>query len=317
MEGREEDEVLLTKAIRDELLKALEEEAARRTEGCKGRGRQGEGPVEGEVEAPRQRGKEAREAAEGYGQGGPEGARKEVLGLIKGKVATLATYGAEVLKATTRRDLVGNISPGHMARDHLLDSLALFVFEDVEQGAALVDVGSGAGLPGVPLAIVRDDVRVTALEARKKRAEFLKEIGRKIALDGFEVVDLRAEVAGRRPRMREQFDWAAARAVGSLPEVLEYCLPLVKVGGKVVLWRGRRGGWEIEEAGRVSQELGGKVCRVHEYGSEAERALYRGPKGKRVLLVISKVERTPASYPRGIGIPRKRPLTFPPGSALP
>ncbi|HHY37599.1 MAG TPA: 16S rRNA (guanine(527)-N(7))-methyltransferase RsmG [Clostridia bacterium] len=230
------------------------------------------------------------------------------LEFVRYKAATLAAYGAKVLRATTHRDLVGNISPEGMARDHLLDSLALFVFEDVEENAALVDVGSGAGFPGVPLGIVREDLSVTALEVRKKRAEFLRETKREMGLFWLETVELRAEIAGRNPKMRERFDWAVARAVGLLPEVLEYCLPLVKVGGKAVLWRGRAVASEVEEAERVSRELGGRVCRVHEYGSQAEGGSYRGPEGKRALLVIRKVENTPQAYPRGVGVPRKRPL---------
>lgn len=230
------------------------------------------------------------------------------LEFIRFKAATLAAYGAKVLRATSHTDLVGNISPESMARDHLLDSLALFVFEDVEENAQLVDVGSGAGFPGVALGIVRGDLRVTALEVRKKRAEFLRKTSREMGLFWLETVELRAEVAGRSPRMRERFDWAVARAVGLLPEVLEYCLPLVKVGGKAVLWRGRTVDSEVEGAERVSRKLGGRVYRVHEYGSQAEGGSYRGPQGKRALLVISKVEMTPEAYPRGVGTPRRKPL---------
>lgn len=224
------------------------------------------------------------------------------------EILALSRYGAEVLLAGRLCNLVGNLSLEDLARDHILDALSLTVFEEIREGASVVDVGSGAGFPGVPLAIVRRDVEVTALEPRKKRAEFLSSIKEKLGLDNFRVLMLRAEEAGRHTGARESFNIAVARAVGTLSEVLEYCVPLVEVGGRVVLWRGKNWKEEMDEAKSVSRILGGTVSQVHAYGSVIQGSTFTRPAGDRGLMVICKVRETPAAYPRRVGVPRKRPL---------
>lgn len=183
-------------------------------------------------------------------------------------------------------------------RLHILDSL-LCLRAGIPQGAALIDVGSGAGFPGVPLKIARPDLAVTLLEAASRKAAFLEVVTAALALAAV-VVEARAEAAAQDPRFRERFDVAVARAVAPLSVLCELTLPFVHIGGKVILLKGPGIGRELGSGGQAAGLLGGAPPRViHDQLPGGAR---------RALVVIEKVTATPPAYPRRSGIPSRRPL---------
>lgn len=182
---------------------------------------------------------------------------------------------------------------------HFYDSVVPFYMFDLPQNASVIDVGTGAGFPSCPLKIVRSDVRLTLLDSLNKRINFLKELSQSISLDAV-CIHGRAEEEGRKPALREQFDVATARAVASLPELCEYCMPFVKVGGMFVALKGASGEQELENARNAIKTLGGRL----------ERSVsYTLPCGdKRTLILIRKISQTPTKYPRNRGQMTKKPL---------
>ncbi len=181
---------------------------------------------------------------------------------------------------------------------HVVDSL-LCLRAGLPAGAVLIDVGSGAGFPGIPLKIARPDLAVTLLEAASRKAAFLElaaaEIGAVLS-----VVEARAEQAARDPIWRERFDVAVARAVAPLPALCELVLPFLRRGGKAVLLKGPSVTSEVDDGARASAMLG---------GGHPELMVSRLPGGaRRVIVTIEKVAATPPDYPRRPGVPAKRPL---------
>ena len=165
-----------------------------------------------------------------------------------------------------------------------------------EQGAACVEIGSGAGFPSIPLMIARRDLRVTLVESTGKKCEFLRTAIRELGLSG-EVVNARAEELAKDARFRERFDIAFARAVAPLASLAEYCMPFVRVGGKMIAYKGSA----EEDAARAFSLLG---------GGKSECVRYELPQhyGARTLVLVKKERSTPSKYPRGQGKERKDPL---------
>ncbi|MBL4847639.1 MAG: class I SAM-dependent methyltransferase [Planctomycetes bacterium] len=189
------------------------------------------------------------------------------------------------------------------AERHVLDALLpLELLDGLVQGREaplLFDVGSGCGVPGVPLAIARAHWRVTLVETANRKARCLEEL--KPRFEGrLDVISERSELVGRDPAFRDQGDLAVARAVGSVPLVLELTLPLVRPGGAVLLYRGPIDPTEREQAARVGAQLGG--------GAVAQHAAILPSGAARSFLIVHKIESTPERYPRRPGVPGKRPL---------
>lgn len=181
---------------------------------------------------------------------------------------------------------------------HVWDSVAGQAF--FKAGARAVEVGSGGGFPSIPLKIVRPDINFTLIESVGKKCAFLKQAVEELELDDTEVLCMRAEDAGRMPNLREKFDICCARAVARMNTLLEYCTPLIRVGGRFVAYKADAAE-EIEEAERAAALLG---CRL----VTCERYELPDDMGERTLAVYEKVKHTPAAYPRGNGKERKRPL---------
>ena len=179
---------------------------------------------------------------------------------------------------------------------HFLDSLAGEQF--LEKGASVVEVGSGAGFPSVPLAIVRSDLSFTLIESTGKKCAFLRTVAEELGLS-LHVCQMRAEEAGKSPEFRERADAVIARAVAPLPSLAEYCLPLVKVGGRMIAWKGSED--ETASAAHAVGVLGGKNMHVVRYDLP-------GGYGARMLVIAEKTKPTPAKYPRGQGKERKDPI---------
>lgn len=192
-----------------------------------------------------------------------------------------------------------------MLEDLFLDALAMVpALRELGGNAAtrsmLMDVGSGAGFPGIVLAIVFPLKQVVLLEARRKRALFLATVASELGLDHVTVREGRAETIGRDPAYRETFDFVTARAVAELPTLVELTLPFLRPGGWLLAPKGPHVRQEIEHSSRALKELGGRLLRADPYDL---------PSGKRgTLIIVEKILPTPERYPRRDGIPAKRPL---------
>ena len=183
------------------------------------------------------------------------------------------------------------------ARLHFLDSAAPLLIADMA-GKSVIDVGTGAGFPGLPLKIMAPDIRLTLLDSLDKRLKFLGEVCAEAALEGISFVHGRAEEPGE---MREQFDFAVSRAVARLSMLCEFCLPYVKVGGTFLALKGPAVTEELEEAKKAISLLGGKLEKIHEYAVP-------GTELKHNIVVIRKVSPTPKKYPRRFAMMKKSPL---------
>ena len=203
----------------------------------------------------------------------------------------LAEYGHALLERNRHFNLSGAHTPDEVA-PHILDSLTLLPYVH----GPLVDVGSGGGLPAVPIAIATG-LAVTLVEATTKKAAFLEGILCEFRLEG-QVIPQRAELAGRDPELRERFGCATARAVASAPTVLELVMPFLRVGGRAVLQRGRMDDRERNAVADAAPIVGGQV--LDEIPLEGDRR----------ILLVGKVNATPQLFPRRLGIPEKRPLCY-------
>ena len=180
---------------------------------------------------------------------------------------------------------------------HFLDSLAAFKNDIIPQNSTVIDVGTGAGFPGIPMKIYRDDLKVTLLDSLNKRINFLLEVSNSLELD-LKCIHSRAEDGAKKPELREQFDIATARAVAPLPILCEYCLPYVKIGGKFIALKG------------PNEDAKASFTAYRTLGAEIEDvAEYQLPCGdKRQIIIYSKVKETPKKYPRNPAQIEKKPL---------
>jgi 16S rRNA (guanine527-N7)-methyltransferase len=213
-----------------------------------------------------------------------------------GDLARLGRYLDLLLEANTRFNLTAITEPAEAWSRHVGDSLTLLPLLVSLDAQTVIDVGSGGGMPGIPLAIAMPDVCFTLLEATGKKARFLETVAADLALPNVEVVADRAETIGRdRERHREHYDVAIARAVGRLAVLLELTVPLVRVGGHLLAIKGERAGEEIDEAKQALHLLHSHFIDTH-----------RTETG--TIVVIEKMRRTPKLYPRRPGEPKRVPL---------
>jgi 16S rRNA (guanine527-N7)-methyltransferase len=203
----------------------------------------------------------------------------------------LTRYAERVLETNRQFNLTGAKNAQEFV-PHLLDSVSIAGRLE----GPLVDLGSGGGLPAIPLAIVTG-ISVTMVETTLKKARFLEDMLAEFGLSG-EVIAERAEVAGHHPRLREKFRTGTARAVSSAPTVAELLLPFIEVGGRAVLQRGRLEDRERNALADAALMLGGRV--------ESEIAL----DGDRRIVIVEKISPTPSKYPRRVGVPEKKPLCY-------
>lgn len=187
---------------------------------------------------------------------------------------------------------------------HFADSLAVLLAvnaADLGVPRSLIDIGSGAGFPGLPLKIAQPAWQVTLLESTRKKTRFLEHVVRQLELEAVDVVWARAEEVGRNPTYREQFDLAAARAVADLAVLVEYALPLLHLGGRLIAQKGTDPTDELQTAEKAIKTLGGAHRKTLRYRlSGVDAPLH--------LVVIEKVAATPMQYPRRPGVPAKRPI---------
>lgn len=207
------------------------------------------------------------------------------------------------MEETRRANLTGTRDLRAIYRRHFGESLALLAALEkagIELSPA-IDVGTGAGFPGLPMKIARPDLDITLLEATGKKARFLQTIVSELSLEGVHIINGRAEEAGREPALREGFALAVARTVAPLPVLLELTLPFVRVGGHLAAPKGSAAAREISESANSLAELGGEIV-----SAEVLDLPFGGPKP--TLVLVEKTSPTPGRYPRRAGIPNKRPL---------
>ena len=186
-------------------------------------------------------------------------------------------------------------------RKHFLDSLYYCRVPELPETGKMIDVGTGAGFPGIPLAIVFPDIQVTLLDSLQKRVSFLETCKTELELDNIVPIHARAEDAARDPSFREKFDCVVSRAVAAMPVLCEYCIPFVKTGGVFVSYKSLKGEQEAKEAEKAIHVLGGeteKICFMTLADTEEERS----------LIIIRKKDQTPGRYPRKSGTPAKKPI---------
>ncbi|NPV53125.1 MAG: 16S rRNA (guanine(527)-N(7))-methyltransferase RsmG [Firmicutes bacterium] len=236
-----------------------------------------------------------------------EGIREAGIPLDERKIGIFARYYQELAKWNSRVNLVGSANPEDIVFRHFIDSLSCWRLGGFDRGVKLLDVGAGAGFPGVPLKIMFPDIELVALEATRKKVDFLRHIFAMLGLSGVDVIWGRAEdYAARGSPHRESFDRVVARAVARLPVLVEYCLPFIRCGGIFIAFKGPLARSEVSEAEYSVEQLGGRVREV------VHASLPRGY-GERSLVLIEKIRPSPGEFPRRTGIPEKRPIRCPRG----
>lgn len=211
----------------------------------------------------------------------------------------LDLYARFLVEWNEKMNLTAITDPEGIVVKHFVDSLLLIRALDIPENARMVDVGSGAGFPSLPVALYRRDLDVTLLDSLNKRVVFLEELAKALGIPA-KAVHSRAEEAGQSPAFREKFDLATARAVAHLRELSEYCLPLVKVGGCFAALKGGDVEGELEEACYAISQMGGRMERAEKFSL--------GEEGRRTILIFRKVRPTPAKYPRPAAKMKKSPL---------
>lgn len=230
-----------------------------------------------------------------------QGARELGVLLDARALDAFAVYLQELTLWNQRFNLTAIEDPDEILVKHFLDSLSCATVVDLPAARSLIDVGTGAGFPGLALKIAFPHLRLVLLDALEKRLRFLDRLGERLGLERVTTVHARAEEAGRAPEWREQFDVVTARAVARLDVLGEYCLPLAAVGGVFVAQKGPEVEEELSQAARAIRILGG--------GPPSLRTLtLPGSDVRRSLITVPKAGPTPTTYPRRPGSARKHPL---------
>ena len=215
-------------------------------------------------------------------------------------VERLDRYARLLLEKNQVMNLTAITAPDQVATLHMLDCAALLRFCDLD-GKRLVDVGTGAGFPGMVLKILCPSLEVTLLDSLNKRLEWLEEVCRELNLSGIRTVHARAEEHSHRPDFREQFDLVTSRAVAALPVLAELCLPYLRTGGQFLAMKSVDSEAELAEAGAAVRMLGGETERSEIYQIPETQVRHR-------LIIIKKVEKTEKKFPRTFAKIKKNPL---------
>ena len=229
---------------------------------------------------------------------------QEMLGLrlTTAQLAALETYEHELITWNQRANLTAIDQPEKIRAKHFLDSLTCTLAMADTSAARVIDVGSGAGFPGLPLKIIYPTMQLTVIESVGKKASFCEHIVNTLGLTGVQILHERAEAVGKMAEHRQGYDWALARAVAVMPVLMEYLLPLVKIGGRALAMKGESGPVEAHEADYAIQLLGGHLRQL-------VPVTLPSVEDERYLVIVNKVAATPDKYPRRVGIPGKRPLS--------
>ena len=208
-------------------------------------------------------------------------------------------YAKTLVEWNQKMNLTAIIEPLEIVIKHFIDSLTLLTAVELPQGASVIDVGTGAGFPSVPVKIVRPDIRLTLLDSLNKRVVFLGALSAALEQEN-DCIHFRAEEAGRNPEYREQFDLATARAVAHLRELSEYCLPFVRVGGRFAAMKGGDVDAELAESSKAIELLGGEIEKIKHFLLPDD--------SRRSIIIIKKISQNTTKYPRPSAKIAKNPL---------
>ena len=230
-------------------------------------------------------------------------AAQELFGirLNGGQMVGLMNFERQLLEWNEKFNLTAVRDVEGIRIKHFLDSFSCILAWRGSPPSRLVDVGTGAGFPGIPLKILYPSTQLTLIESVGKKASFCSHIVEHLHLEGVQVLTERAEEVGQMPEHRQRYDWAVARAVANLPVLVEYLLPLVQVGGHALAQKGESGPAETHKAENALRILGGRL-------QQLIPETLPGISEQRYLVTIDKVAATPTEYPRKAGTPAKKPL---------
>ncbi len=223
------------------------------------------------------------------------------LHLTGRQMIALITLERELVEWNLKYNLTAIRDTDGIRTKHFLDSFSCVLAWKEIPPRRLIDVGTGAGFPGLPIKILYPSMKLTLVESVGKKANFCRHMVEVLKLDATEVITGRAEEVGQMPAHRESYDWAVARAVADLPALAEYLLPLVQVGGSMLAQKGQGAPAEVHKAGNAMKMLGGRMRQLLP-------VILPGVVDERYLVVVDKVSATPANFPRKPGVPVKKPL---------
>ncbi len=223
------------------------------------------------------------------------------LALTPAQIAALERYQKELVEWNGRFNLTAIRDEDGIRTKHFLDSLSCHLVLRDRPPRRLIDIGTGAGFPGIPLKVIYPNMQLTLVESVGKKVEFCRHVVQVLGLEKVDVLQARAEEVGQMPAHREKYDWAVARSVAQMSTLAEYLLPLARVGGAMLAQKGQNGPAETQQAERACQILGGHLRHLNPINLP-------GVVEDRYLIVVDKVAATPLRYPRRVGIPAKTPL---------
>lgn len=215
------------------------------------------------------------------------------------QILQLYNYMNLLIKWNEKINLTAITEPDDIILKHFIDSITINCF--IEKNSKIIDVGTGAGFPGVPIKVIRDDVEMVLMDSLNKRILFLEEVINDLKLEKIVAIHNRAEDMGKNKEYRQEFDYATSRAVAPLNYLLEYMIPFIKVGGYCICMKGCNIEEELDEAQNAIFKLGGKLEKI-------EKIKLPQTEIERNIIIIKKVKDTPGQYPRKAGIPKKQPI---------
>ncbi|QUH25150.1 16S rRNA (guanine(527)-N(7))-methyltransferase RsmG [Serpentinicella alkaliphila] len=230
-----------------------------------------------------------------------EGSDQLGVDLDQKQIAQFMKYKEVLLEWNQKMNLTAIEDDKEIIIKHFLDSISCAKSEVIGNSGKVIDVGTGAGFPGIPLKIIFPNIELTLLDSLNKRIGFLKEVGNQLGINDIEYVHGRAEDVGQNKNYREKFDFAVARAVAPLNILLEYCLPFVKVGGYFICQKGSKLIEEMEESRVALKVLGGEVLKQIEVPLPFSDISHN-------IVIIRKIKQTSTKYPRKAGKPSKEPI---------
>ena len=218
------------------------------------------------------------------------------------KLELIKDYLRYLLQENRRHNLIGTEEINKIITKHFLDCLAPVALPEIkEMEGPVLDLGTGAGLPGILWGIIKPDIDVYLLDSRRKKVDFLNNVRNRLELKNIYPLQERAEILGQNSDFREKFRLVTARAVADINILLEYSLPLTKISGKAIFFKGPAYKKELNNTDAVSKKLGGNGLKTKELFGPYLQA-------DRYLLIVEKIESTSSKYPRETGVPKKRPL---------